>query len=287
MVLNRQKPLRETQNKPSRKEEGTRMGIKLYQVDAFTDTVFHGNPAAVCILDDWLDKQLMQHIAMENNLSETAFAVKKNNQFHIRWFTPETEVTLCGHATLATAHVLFTHYHYPKKEIIFKSRHRGILKVRKEADYLTLNFPADTIKKATPPSGLVKSIGKKPLEVWKGKTDYLLVYKSENDIRTIFPDYSLLSQVKVRGTIISAPGNTTDFVSRFFAPQVGINEDPVTGSAHTTLIPYWAQRLKKKELTAKQLSKRQGTLTCRLENNRVAISGKAKTYLEGEIINLS
>ncbi len=263
------------------------MRIKLYQVDAFTDTLFHGNPAAVCILDDWLDEPLMQHIAMENNLSETAFSVQKDNHFHIRWFTPETEVTLCGHATLATAHVLFSHYHYPKKEIIFKSRHSGILKVRKEADFLTLDFPADTIKKATPPLGLIKAIGKKPLEVWKGKTDYLLVYETETDIRTISPDYHLLSQVKVRGTIITAPGDTVDFVSRFFAPQVGINEDPVTGSAHTTLVPYWAKKLNKNKLSARQLSKRQGLLNCRLETNRVCISGKAKTYFKGEIINLS
>ena len=263
------------------------MKIKLYQVDAFTDTVFHGNPAAVCILDDWLDDRLMQQIAMENNLSETAFAVQKNKQFHIRWFTPETEVTLCGHATLATAHVLFTHYHYPGNEITFKSRQRGILKVRKEADALTLNFPADNIKKTTPPPGLIKSLGKKPQEVWKGKTDYLLVYKTEKDIRTITPNYHLLTLVKARGTIITAPGTTTDFVSRFFAPQVGINEDPATGSAHTILIPYWAEHLNKKELTAIQLSKRQGQLNCRLENNRVSISGKATTYLEGEIINLS
>jgi PhzF family phenazine biosynthesis protein len=263
------------------------MRIKLYQVDAFTDTIFHGNPAAVCILDDWLDEPLMQHIAMENSLSETAFAVQKNNQFHIRWFTPETEVTLCGHATLATAHVLFSHYHYQKKEIIFKSRHSGILKVRKEADFLTLDFPVDIIKKATPPPGLIKAIGKKPLEVWKGKTDYLLVYETEKDIRTIAPNYHLLSQVKVRGTIITAPGDSTDFVSRFFAPQVGINEDPVTGSAHTTLVPYWAKKLNKNILSARQLSKRQGLLNCRLETNRVFISGKAKTYLEGEIINLT
>jgi PhzF family phenazine biosynthesis protein len=250
------------------------MKIKLYQVDAFTDTLFHGNPAAVCILDDWLDEALMQHIALENNLSETAFAVRENNHFHIRWFTPVTEVNLCGHATLATAHVLFTQYHHPSNEIIFKSRHSGVLTVRKEGRYLTLDFPADTIKKATPPPGLIKSIGKKPQEVWKGKADYLLVYKNEQDIRTISPNFHLLSQIKARGTIITAPGKTSDFVSRFFAPQLGINEDPVTGSAHTTLIPYWATKLNKKELSARQLSQRQGTLHCRLENNRVAISGK-------------
>jgi PhzF family phenazine biosynthesis protein len=260
------------------------MKIKLYQVDAFTDTLFRGNPAAVCILDDWLDDDLMQKIAMENNLSETAFVVRKNNQFHIRWFTPKKEVTLCGHGTLATSHVLFTHYHHPTNEIIFKSRHSGILKVRKEANYLTLDFPAGTLKKATPPPGLIKSIGKKPQEVWKGKTDYLLVYKTEKDIRTISPNYHLLSQVKTRGIIITAPGKTSDFVSRFFAPQVGVNEDPVTGSAHTILIPYWTKKLKKKQLTAKQLSKRQGFLKCKLINKRVHISGKAKTFLQGEII---
>jgi PhzF family phenazine biosynthesis protein len=263
------------------------MSIKLYQVDAFTDTVFHGNPAAVCILDDWLDDQLMQHIAMENNLSETAFAVHKNNQFHIRWFTPVKEVDLCGHATLATAHVLFTHHHYPHNEITFKSKRHGILKVRREGTDLTLDFPADTIKKAPPPPGLIKSIGKKPRETWKGNTDYLLIYQNEHDIRTITPNYHLLRQVNARGTIITAPGETSDFVSRFFAPQVGINEDPVTGSAHTTLIPYWAQKLKKKELSAIQLSQRQGTLKCRLTDDRVYISGKAKTYLTGEIINIS
>jgi len=275
MVLNIGKPL------------GYAMSIRLYQVDAFTDSVFHGNPAAVCILDDWPEEKLMQQIAMENNLSETAFTVEKNNQFHIRWFTPETEVTLCGHATLATAHVLFTHYHYPHNEILFRSKHHGILTVRKEGTYLTLDFPADRINKAIPPPGLVKSIGKKPLDIWKGKTDYLFVYKTENDIQTITPNYHLLKLVNARGTIITAPGKTCDFVSRFFAPQVGINEDPVSGSAHTTLIPYWAERLDKKELSARQLSQRQGTLHCRLDNNRVAICGKAKTYLVGEIINLS
>jgi PhzF family phenazine biosynthesis protein len=263
------------------KEHG--MKIKIYQVDTFTDTLFHGNPAAVCILDDWLDEPLMQHIAMENNLSETAFVVQKHNCFHIRWFTPETEVTLCGHATLATAHVLFTHYHYPKKEIIFQSTHSGILKVRKETDSLTLDFPADTIIKATPPPGLIKSIGKKPIEIWKGKTDYLLVYKTEKDIHAISPNYQLLSQVKARGIIITAPGKTSDFVSRFFAPTVGINEDPVTGSAHTTLVPYWTKKLKKKHLTATQLSKRQGQLKGTSDKTRVYLSGKATTYLQGEI----
>ncbi len=262
------------------------MKITLYQVDAFTDTLFHGNPAGVIILDHPLDKHLMQHIAMENNLSETAFAVKNADYYDIRWFTPATEVDLCGHATLATAHVLFTHLHHPTKEICFKSRHHGILKVRKEGAVLTLDFPADTIRKATPPQGLIRSIGSKPTEIWKGKTDYLLVYPTEQDIRDMTPDFALLKNVEVRGTIITAPGKKTDFVSRFFAPKVGVNEDPVTGSAHTTLTRYWAQRLNKKELTATQLSKRQGSLRCRLVNDRVHISGKATTYLIGELQGL-
>jgi PhzF family phenazine biosynthesis protein len=259
------------------------MNIPFYQVDAFTDTLFHGNPAGVCILDTWLNKNLMQRIAMENNLSETAFVVQQNDVYHIRWFTPETEVDLCGHATLATAHVLFTHLHYPYKEIRFKTQHHGTVTVRKDADYLILNFPTDHLKKATPPPGLITSIGKKPHEILKGTTDYLLVYTTENDIRNITPDFSALSQVNARGIIITAPGFHCDFVSRFFAPTVGINEDPVTGSAHTTLIPYWAQRLHKTTLTAQQLSKRHGTLHCKLENDRVAIAGKATTYLIGNL----
>ncbi len=189
------------------------MRLKLYQVDAFTGTLFHGNPAGVCIMDHPLDKRLMQQIAMENNLSETAFAVKKANRYLIRWFTPETEVSLCGHATLATAHILFTQYHHPTEEIVFKSIHRGILKVKKEGPYLTLDFPADHIKKASPPKGLIRSIGKKPVEVWKGTTDYLLVYKTEQDIHTITPDYPFLKSVNVRGTIITAQGRKSDFGS--------------------------------------------------------------------------
>jgi predicted PhzF superfamily epimerase YddE/YHI9 len=244
------------------------MKIKLYQVDAFTDTLFCGNPAAVCILDDWLDDDLMQKIAMENNLSETAFVIQKNNQFQIRWFTPVDEVILCGHATLATAHVLFS----------------GILKVIKEGKYLTLDFPVDKIKKVTPPNGLIKGIGKEPIEIYKGKTDYLLVYQKEKDVQTLSPDFTTLVRVKTRGVIVTAKGNRYDFVSRFFAPNLGINEDPVTGSAHTTLTVYWANKLNKTILTAQQLSSRQGLLTCRLDKERVYISGKARTYLQGEIL---
>jgi PhzF family phenazine biosynthesis protein len=260
------------------------MKIKLYQVDAFTDTLFCGNPAAVCILDDWLDDDLMQKIAMENNLSETAFVIQKNNQFQIRWFTPVDEVILCGHATLATAHVLFNYYNYTSNEIIFKSKYSGILKVIKEGKYLTLDFPVDKIKKVTPPNGLIKGIGKEPIEIYKGKTDYLLVYQKEKDVQTLSPDFTTLVRVKTRGVIVTAKGNRYDFVSRFFAPNLGINEDPVTGSAHTTLTVYWANKLNKTILTAQQLSSRQGLLTCRLDKERVYISGKARTYLQGEIL---
>jgi PhzF family phenazine biosynthesis protein len=226
----------------------------------------------------------MQQIAMENNLSETAFTVKKEHTYHIRWFTPKTEVDLCGHATLATAHILFTHYQVAGRELRFYSRHSGLLKVRKEKDALTLDFPADPVKKTIPPKGLIRSLGKTPKEIWKGKTDYLLVYGTEQDIRSIQPDFHQLKQVDARGVIITAPGDHCDFVSRFFAPQVGIDEDPVTGSAHTTLTPYWTDRLNKKRLTARQLSKRQGNLHCRMEHDRVLISGNAITYLQGNII---
>ena len=171
------------------------MKIPLYQVDAFTDELFHGNPAAICFLDEWLDDILMQKIAMENNLSETAFVVKKNDQFHIRWFTPVAEVALCGHATLAAAHILFTQYGYKKNVIIFKSIHSGILKVRKDREYLMLDFPAQKIKKAIPPDKLIEGIGKEPIEVYKGKTDYLLVYQNEKEIQTISPDFDALSTI--------------------------------------------------------------------------------------------
>jgi PhzF family phenazine biosynthesis protein len=262
------------------------MKIVLFQVDAFTDELFHGNPAAICMLDEWLDEDLMQKIAMENNLSETAFVVKKNDQFQIRWFTPIAEVDLCGHATLATAHVIFNEYTHNKNVIIFNSIHSGILKVKKDGEYLTLDFPAQKIIKAIPPDDLIEAIGKEPIEIYKGKTDYLLVYQNEKEIQTISPDFTALSKIKVRGVIVTAKGAHYDFVSRFFAPKIGVNEDPVTGSAHTILIPYWRKKLNKNELVAKQLSIRQGIMKCRQNKNRVYISGKAITYLKGEIINL-
>jgi PhzF family phenazine biosynthesis protein len=259
------------------------MRITLYQVDAFTDRVFGGNPAAVCILEQWLDDELMQNIAAENNLSETAFAVKHDNDYKIRWFTPNSEVDLCGHATLATAHVLFKHYNYPGKKIIFQSMTRGELGVLREDDFLTLDFPTDTIEHVDAPQKLVDAIGKPPVESFRGRSDYLLIYDSQKDIEEISPNFVQLAEVDLRGIIVTAPGNETDLVSRFFAPGLEINEDPVTGSAHTTLTPYWCKKLGKKTLTARQLSKRKGDLGCKLHGDRVHITGKAVTYLVGEI----
>ena len=258
------------------------MRIKFYQVDAFTDKLFGGNPAGVCPLDDWLPDEAMQNIAFENNLAETAFFVINGNDFELRWFTPVAEVDLCGHATLAASHVLFNHLDYNRDKIIFHTR-SGELRVSKSDDKLVLNFPMDIVKKIEPSEELINAIGMKPMESYKGKTDYMFVYGTQKDIEEIHPDFELIMKSKARGVIITAKGDNVDFVSRFFAPEVGVNEDPVTGSAHTTLTPYWAVKLGKKELTAMQLSKRQGKLNCKLINDRVEISGHAVTYLEGSI----
>jgi len=257
--------------------------LQIFQIDAFTNKVFHGNPAAICILDEWLDEEIMQKIGAENNLAETAFVVNKDNNFEIRWFTPSVEVDLCGHATLAAAYVLYNYYNYPTRKIIFNSIKSGLLSVEKEKDSYTLDFPADTYEKAVPPQALIDALGITPLETYRGKTDYLLIFSSQKEIEDFKPDLNLIATVDCRGVIVSAPGNNVDFVSRFFAPQSGIDEDPVTGSAHTTLIPLWANKLGKDILSAKQLSKRQGDLTCELQGKRVKITGQAITYLVGEI----
>jgi PhzF family phenazine biosynthesis protein len=259
------------------------MRIKLYQIDAFTDTVFGGNPAAVCILNKPLDDELMQNIAAENNLSETAFAVRLDNAYEIRWFTPNCEVDLCGHATLATAHVLFEHYHLPGAKIVFQSMSKGELAVVRAGEYLTLDFPADSPEKIDEPQELFDAIGKPAVESYRGGSDYMLLYNTQGDIEDISPDFARLAEVDLRGIIVTAPGKDTDFVSRFFAPKLEINEDPVTGSAHTTLTPFWSERLGKNALTARQLSKRKGDLHCKLVDSRVYITGKAVTYMEGEI----
>ena len=259
------------------------MKTKLYQIDTFTDKLFHGNPAAVCITNEELSEELMQNIAAENNLAETAFVVKTSSGFDIRWFTPSVEVDLCGHATLASAFVLFNHLAYEGDKITFKSQKSGLLSVTKAGNLLTLDFPSDTLQEANTPQALIDAFGSKPLKTYKGNTDFLLIFSSEEQLKAFKPNMNLIAKVGGRGVIISAPGTEVDFVSRFFAPQSGIPEDPVTGSAHTTLTPYWSKELNKTKLTAKQLSKRQGDLTCEYLGNRVKISGTALTYLVGEI----
>jgi len=258
------------------------MVLPIFQVDAFTDHLFGGNPAAIIPLENWLPDQTMQSIAAENNLAETAFFVKEPAGYHIRWFTPLAEVSLCGHATLASAHVLFDHMNYQENQIEFQSK-SGILRVRREGEHLTLDFPAGTMVQIDIPEELTEAIGLKPVLAFKGKTDYMLVYSTRNEIEQMAPDMYRLNQIEARGTIVTAPGEEVDFVSRFFAPRLGVPEDPVTGSAHTSLTPYWAKRLDKKELRAMQLSKRKGHLILKLAGDRVEISGKAVTYLEGRI----
>ncbi len=259
--------------------------VKLFQVDAFTNTLFRGNPAAVCVLEKWPSHDVLQKIASENFLPETAFFVpaKDTGHFELRWFTPDIEMDLCGHATLASAHVLFNHLDFTQNTITFHSA-SGPLVVTKNGSRITLNFPSRMPVKAELPELIARGLGKKPMEAWKSR-DYIAVYEHEDVIRDLAPDRSILDQVNLDpgGIIITAKGTDADFVSRFFTPQASIFEDPVTGSAHCSLIPLWAQKLGKKELTALQLSKRQGKLWCEDRGDRVLISGEAKTYLEGFI----
>jgi len=259
------------------------MNIPIYQADAFTDTLFGGNPAAVCPLMEWLPDATMQKIAVENNLAETAFFVKTANGYKLRWFTPEYEIDLCGHATLATAHILFTQLGYTEPTIHFETVKAGVLTVTKNGDKYTLDFPSRPPEPAVIPPGLTEALGMKaPLEFLKSR-DYMLVYDNEDEILNCKPDFSLLAKFDVVGIIITSPGKEVDFVSRFFAPSAGIPEDPVTGSAHCNLIPYWAAKLGKNELHAYQQSARKGELWCQLKGDRVLMSGKAVTYLKGEI----
>lgn len=260
------------------------MKYTLYQVDTFTEKLFGGNPAAVCPLDEWLDDGLLQKIAMENNLAETAFYVEREAHYEIRWFTPTVEVDLCGHATLAAAFVLFNHEGYSGNCINFHSHRSGALSVSRKSNWLTLDFPVDELQPLPVTDELASCFDKRPMEAYQGKTDCLLVFEKESDIANIQPRFDRISTLKARGVIVTAKGESLDFVSRFFGPQVGIPEDPVTGSAHTMLTPYWAQRLNKLELSAVQLSGRRGYLYCKLSGNRVEISGQAKLYLKGEIV---
>lgn len=260
------------------------MKQKIYQIDAFTSKLYGGNPAAVCILESWLDTSLMQQIAAENNLAETAFAVAKDDHYELRWFTPEVEVDLCGHATLATAFVLYNHYDYQENMLRFISPRSGELLVQKnDSGLLTMDFPADELIAVSEQANISEAIGKTPTKTFKGKTDYMLIYETQEEIEAMQPNFHLLNELDCRGVIITAKGNDVDFVSRFFAPQCGIPEDPVTGSAHTTLTPYWSEKLNKKVMTAKQLSERGGDIQCEYHGDRVKISGNGVCYLVGEI----
>jgi len=257
--------------------------IPIYQIDAFASRLFKGNPAAVCVLDEWLPEVVMQAIAAENNLAETAFVVPDGSDFSIRWFTPSVEVDLCGHATLAAAHVLLNEMAIDRTKLLFSSRRRGVLTVARDGGRLALNFPSDTISRISTPPVLIEALGVEPLETYKGTTDIMAVLPTEKYVATLKPNIGLLSTIDVRGVIVTAEGTTADFVSRFFGPQSGIDEDPVTGSAHTTMPPYWAKELKKKSLFARQLSARGGELWCEDKGDRVSISGHAVTYMSGTL----
>lgn len=263
-----------------KKEE---MKIPIYQVDAFTSRVFSGNPAAVCLTDRWIDDKKLQAVAAENNLSETAFLVRNNDGFDLRWFTPTTEVALCGHATLASAFVLFNCLQWKKKEIWFTTRRSGRLTVSKRGELLEMDFPSRPAHGKTAPAGIRKALGVVPDKVLGSAEDLLVVLGSEKAVRNVRPDFSALGQMEYRGIIVTARGDKSDFVSRFFAPRVGVPEDPVTGSAHCVLIPYWANVLRKNRLHAFQVSMRGGELFCVDAGDRVKIAGKAKLYMEGTV----
>lgn len=255
--------------------------IPLYQIDAFTDRLFAGNPAAVCPLDSWLEDAKMQAIAAENNLAETAFFVPEDGGYHLRWFTPENEVDLCGHATLATAFVLFQCLGVPGDAIRFSTRSGGLTVTRK-GELLELNFPALPGDAIAPPVALTDGLGKIPTETYLA-SHYMTVFETEADVAALAPDMMALATLHPAGVIATAPGEDVDFVSRFFAPSHGIPEDSVTGSAHCTLIPYWSSRLDRDTLVAHQISARGGTLECQARGDRVGIAGRAVLYLEGKI----
>ena len=258
------------------------MSVPIYYVDAFTDKLFSGNPAAV-IFSDINNENLMQKIAAENNLSETAFIRNDSGNYHIRWFAPLCEIDLCGHATLASAFIFFKYIKPESTSFEVQSLKNGVLKVSKKDDLLVLDFPKDSLSKDYDDKYIEKIINTKVIELYKGRDDILAIVKSENDVKNLNVNLELLNNLTARGLIVSAPGNNCDFVSRFFAPSTGVNEDPVTGSAHTTLTPYWSKRLNKSLLLAQQLSERGGVLSCEDKGNRVLIGGKAIEYLKGYI----
>ncbi len=258
------------------------MKYDIYYIDAFTDKLFSGNPAAV-IFSDISDSTLMQNIAAENNLSETAFIREDDGNYHIRWFSPHCEIDLCGHATLASAYVFFNYISPDEKIFSVRSLKNGILTVSQNDDLLLLDFPKDQIELFDDISSIESVIGIKPIEAFKGRDDILAILESVDVIKNLNVDFESLNKLDARGLIVSSAGTNHDFVSRFFAPSTGVDEDPVTGSAHTTLTPYWSQKLNKTNLTAAQLSKRGGVLYCEDKGDRVIIGGKATQYLKGNI----
>lgn len=257
------------------------MKIPIYQVDAFTREAFAGNPAAVCPLEEWLDDETLAAIAAENNLSETAFFVRRGGRYDLRWFTPETEVDLCGHATLASARVILDYLEPGRSEVHFDTK-SGELAVRREGEMLALDFPSRPPSRCEPHDNLIPALGAHPEAVLASR-DYLVVYRNEGDVKKLRPDMALLATVDKFAVIVTAPGRDADFVSRFFAPGAGIDEDPVTGSAHCTLVPYWSRRLAKKSLFARQVSVRGGELWCEDMGERVKIAGHAVMFMKGEI----
>ncbi|HKQ59082.1 MAG TPA: PhzF family phenazine biosynthesis protein [Candidatus Eisenbacteria bacterium] len=263
------------------------MKVPLYQIDAFTDTVFKGNPAAVCPLDRWLPDASMQSIAAENNLAETAFFVPRPaangapRDYDLRWFTPEAEIDLCGHATLASAYLVFTVLEPGRDSVTFHSQ-SGPLTVARAGGRLAMDFPSRPPVPIAAPAGLIEALGATPREVGKAR-DILAVFESEDQVRALKPAFDGIRALGVFGVIVTAPGRDVDFVSRFFAPLMGVPEDPVTGSSHCTLVPYWAKRLGKRALHARQISPRGGDLWCEDRGDRVLLAGHAVQYLEGAI----
>jgi PhzF family phenazine biosynthesis protein len=265
------------------KQRRSILRVPLYQLDAFTDRLFGGNPAAVCPLESWLPDATMQAIAAENNLAETAFFVREGDGYALRWFTPTVEVDLCGHATLAAARVIFDRMEPGATRIAFRTMKAGTLTVSREGETLALDFPARPPRRVGAPAGLIAAIGREPHEVLAA-ADHLLVYDTEAEVAALAPDFAALAKVDCWAAIATAPGTDgVDFVSRFFAPAQGVPEDPVTGRSHCSLVPYWAERLGKTKLEARQISSRGGALRCRVDGERVVLAGRTVLYLEGTI----
>lgn len=255
--------------------------IPYFEVFAFTRRMFGGNPAGVCLLEEFLPNEQLQAIATQNDLSETAFIVERGDHFDLRWMTPKVEVDLCGHATLAAAHVLFQHRGYARKMIRFETQ-SGELMVEQSSGRLVLDFPSRPAVQGGDSAAVAKSLGAKPEKVLHGR-DYFAIFESQQEVAAIQPDLEAITGLDGQGLVVTAPGDDCDFVSRYFAPAAGISEDPVTGSTHCTLIPYWSQRLGKRELFARQISSRGGELFCEDRGERVGIGGEALTYVEGNI----